>query len=115
MEMCGFFAGCPAGESISPLLTTGYYTARGMVLCNALSLRPDAVWRLIWITPCKPQAQLGVSAIATPATAKQLNCYAVQAAVRDLYPELRYACTGLSTLDAIRRRPVMHKTMPCAV
>jgi hypothetical protein len=24
MAMCGFSAGCPAGESISPLLTTGY-------------------------------------------------------------------------------------------
>jgi hypothetical protein len=28
-------------------------------------------------------------------------------------PELRCACTGLSTLDAFRRQPVMHKYVSC--
>jgi hypothetical protein len=41
------------------------------------ALQPDAGRRLLWITPCKPQAQLGVDMDPIP----PLNCEAVQPAM----------------------------------
>jgi hypothetical protein len=75
-------------------------------------LRIDAGRHLIWITPCKPKAQLGVwAAFPDP------NCEAVQPRygveverrVSTLPRAAPSACTGLSKLDAFRRQFAVYK------
>jgi hypothetical protein len=46
--------------------------------------------------PVQAQRSSGYGRSLSSTTAKQLNCFAVPAAGRGLYPELRCACTGLS-------------------
>jgi hypothetical protein len=45
--------------------------------CVSSAHRDDAVWHLIWITPCKPKAQLGVAQFSFPQPRSGLNYYAV--------------------------------------
>jgi hypothetical protein len=47
----------PTASGRNPGVT--YYTAHGMVLCNAASSRPDAVWRPTRITTCRRRAARG--------------------------------------------------------
>jgi hypothetical protein len=67
--------------------------------CVSFAHCDDAVWRPIWITPCKRSAARGT---VVPSSE---NCVAVQPATglrgrEHAYPELRSVCKGLSTLNA---------------
>jgi hypothetical protein len=69
------------------------------------ALQVDAGRRQIWITPCKPQAQLGVETVPSlPELRSSSTRYGVEGAICMPYPELRFACTGLSTSDAFRHQ-----------
>jgi hypothetical protein len=81
--------------------------------------RPDAGRRLIWITPCKPQAQLGVEAVLplyelrSGSTATQLlecRLRLPRAALRlhGVIHVRRHTASG-------RKDETLHKTMPHAV
>jgi hypothetical protein len=61
--VCGFgaYAELPLGVGSSLRRMRGKAPALRSVFPILALHRDDAVWRLIWITPCKPKAQLGVS------------------------------------------------------
>jgi hypothetical protein len=81
-----------------------------MLRSTFCALQVDAGRRLIWITPCKPQAQLGVeTAPSLPELRSSSTHYGVEGEICTSYPELRFACTGLSKSDAFRRQLAMHK------
>jgi hypothetical protein len=91
-----------------------------MLRSTFCALQVDAGRRLIWITPCKPQAQLGD--MDNPPVYP--NCVTVQPSrgctagveterALSLPRAAPAACTGLSILDAFRRRSAMHKYIPC--
>jgi hypothetical protein len=61
----------------------------------------DAVRRPLWITPCKPQAQLGAGGMSLTQPRSGLNGYVVPVGRGLQAPGLRYACTGLSTLERL--------------
>ena len=55
--------------------------------------------RVMWITPCKRSAARGKGNLSHPQPRSGLNSYGVQVWQEvSFYPELRYACKGLSTL-----------------
>ncbi|MDR1341563.1 MAG: hypothetical protein LBK58_16165 [Prevotellaceae bacterium] len=62
-------------------------------------MQTDAVWRPIWITSNKPQAQFGDIDSALPELRSSSTPYGV-VSERYTYPGLRFACTGLSTSNA---------------
>ncbi|MDR1341386.1 MAG: hypothetical protein LBK58_15235 [Prevotellaceae bacterium] len=97
-----------AAQSVNDfiILCTGYFSA----------LQTDAVRRPIWITPNKRSAVRG-TAYTSPQLRKELNSFFPSSpqgiellrssdGTWTVYPELRFACTGLSKLDAygVKRR-----------
>jgi hypothetical protein len=47
---------------------------------------------------------------------QELNCYAVPVAGEPFLPRAApAACTGLSTLDALRRQRLLHKSILCEI
>jgi hypothetical protein len=85
-----------------------------MLRSTFCALQVDAGRRPGWITPCKPQAQLEVeTAPSLPELRSSSIPYGVEGKQYPSCPELRFACMGLSTLDAFRRQPAMHKYTPC--
>jgi hypothetical protein len=72
---------------------------RDALPCVSSTHRRDAVRRPRWITPCRPQAQLGVSHPLLYELRSSSTRFGVEQ--RDHpYPELRFACKGLSILKA---------------
>jgi len=53
--------------------------------------------RATWITPCKRSAARGNKTIPAPELRRSSTRYGVEGRADSHYPELRYACTGLST------------------
>ena len=54
--------------------------------------------RKMWITPCKRSAVRGkTTSPPTSELRRSSTLYGVERVVYPCYPELRYACTGLST------------------
>jgi hypothetical protein len=82
-----------------------------MLRSTFCALQVDAGRRPRWITPCKPQAQLGdmdnppISELRSSST-----LYEVAAGVAPSLPRAApAACTGLSKSDAFRRQFEVHK------
>jgi hypothetical protein len=84
-----------------------------MLRSTFCALQVDAGRRLIWITLCWAESAARGRANSSPQPRSGLNCFAVRTGGLQLHPRAApAACTGLSALDAFRRRLPIHIYMP---
>jgi hypothetical protein len=73
----------------------------GATVGLAPAMGRDAGRRHMWITPCKPKAQLGVWLLSLPQPRSGLNCYAVLGG-EDATPRAALRLQGVIHIECLR-------------